>query len=73
VLEALRGGDFGPEGGRAAEAYREACHQLFPLAVCFRDLSGPAPQASSHLNNSNNNNHVDHSLAAQMEELSVSS
>jgi peptide alpha-N-acetyltransferase len=73
VLEALRGGDFGAEGVRAAEAYREACHQLFPLAVCFKDLSAaPAPSAP-HVNNNSNSNHIEHSLAAQMEELAVSS
>ena len=76
ILEALRAGEFGPEGVRAVEEYRAACHTFFPLAVCFRDPAAPPvpPPASSHVgNNSNNNNHINHVLAAQVEELSVSS
>jgi hypothetical protein len=70
ILEALRAGDFGPEGVRLVEEYRAACSQLFPLAVCFRDPAQAAAASHSSKNSHHFNNHV---LAAQVEELSVSS
>ena len=38
VLEALRGGQLGGEGHpKAAEAYRTACHALFPHTLAFME------------------------------------
>jgi peptide alpha-N-acetyltransferase len=83
ILEALRAGEFGAEGVRAADNYRAACAQRFPLAVCFRDPAQPPPppssspllsnSMSSSSSNSSNENHVNHVLASQVEELAVTS